>query len=257
MGPLSPDRRGGWWHQYVCPTHSVELLAAVDNGFPCPYGCVLSGEPYAGAWAALAHQAAALTLRRTAVTARAGDHAAVADVGAGLDRYADLYARLDDHDHDHGPAQAWMLPGRLFHQALSDAIWATSIAHAVQTLVGVVSPERLGPAAGLLRAARESARAARAKLVDNGDFRNNYAAWLGAAGAATSRALAALGEPDESDDWLTGRYGIGAHAIAATHPDGWEWEGAPYYHVFVLRAYLLALRGRQQTLRRSQKHTSR
>ncbi|MDT7682240.1 MAG: oligo-alginate lyase, partial [Pseudonocardiales bacterium] len=68
--PAIPDRRGGWWHEYVCPTHGTELLPARDQVFPCPHGCELTGEPYAGAWTVLAHQAAARSLRRLAVRAR-------------------------------------------------------------------------------------------------------------------------------------------------------------------------------------------
>jgi hypothetical protein len=236
-----PDRPGGWWHEYVCPTHGVELLPARDGGFPCGYGCVWHGEPYSGAWAVLAHQAAARSLRRLAVAGRAGDQRAADAAVAGLTRYAKLYERLATGQHP--DAQRWMLSGRLFQQALTEAIWGTSLAHAVQTLAGEVDHEQLKPAADLLRALREAARAARDVLVDRDDFRNNYTAWLNAAGASTSRALALLGEPDETLEWLTGRYGVAAHATAAVHPDGWEWEGSSYYHVFVLRGYLLALRG--------------
>jgi hypothetical protein len=135
-----------------------------------------------------------------------------------------------------------MLAGKLFQQALTEAIWAVSVALAVHTLAEVVDPARLAPVTRLLRALRSGASAARDVLLARDDFRNNYTAWLDAAGACTSRALALLGEPDETADWLTGRHGIAEHAAAAVHPDGWEWEGSSYYHVFVLRAYLLALR---------------
>ena len=33
--------RGGWWHDYVCPTHGVELDPAVGDTYPCRYGCRL------------------------------------------------------------------------------------------------------------------------------------------------------------------------------------------------------------------------
>ncbi|HEV7788276.1 MAG TPA: heparinase II/III family protein [Pseudonocardia sp.] len=239
--PAIPDRRGGWWHEYVCPTHGTELLPARDQVFPCPHGCELTGEPYAGAWTVLAHQAAARSLRRLAVRARGGDRAAGDAAVAGLAHYAELYGRLADEAHP--DAQGWMLSGRLFQQALTEAIWGTSLAHAVHTLAGSVDHERLEPAAALLRALRAGARAARDVLVERDDFRNNYTAWLNAAGSSASRALALLGETDQSAGWLTGEHGIAAHAAASIHPDGWEWEGSSYYHVFVLRGYLLALRG--------------
>ena len=239
--PGIPERRGGWWHEYVCPTHGTELHPARDGVFPCPHGCALTGEPYAGAWAVLAHQAAARSLRRLAVEARSGDPAAGDAAVAGLTRYAELYRRLATENR--ADAQPWMLAGKLFQQALTEAIWGVSVAVAVQTLVDVVERARLDPVLELLRALREGARDAREVLLGRDDFRNNYTAWLDAAGACTSRALALLGEPDETWTWLAGEHGIAEHAAAAVHPDGWEWEGSTYYHVFVLRAYLLALRG--------------
>jgi hypothetical protein len=262
-----PERRGGWWHEYVCPAHGTELAPARDGAFPCPHGCTLTGEPYAGAWAVLAHQRAARSLRRLAVIARAGDRvdgageledqastcgdlatrAAAADEAvAGLCRYAELYRRLATEVR--ADVQPWMLAGKLFQQALTEAIWGTSIALAVQTLAGVVPVERLRPAAELLRSLRSGAHDARAVLLERDDFANNYTAWLNAAGATTSRALALLGEPDETGNWVDGPHGLTAHLAAAVHADGWEWEGSSYYHVFVLRAYLLALRGRPDLL---------
>jgi Heparinase II/III-like protein len=238
--PAIPGRRGGWWHEYVCPTHGTELLAARGQVFPCPHGCELTGEPFEGAWTVLAHQAAARSLRRLAVRARGGDGAAADAAVTGLTRYAELYARLAVEAHP--DAQGWMLSGRLFQQALTEAIWGTSLAHAVHTLAGSVDHERLAPAAGLLHALRRGAVAARDALVERDDFRNNYTAWLNAAGSSSSRALALLGETDQSTEWLTGQHGIAAHAAVSVHPDGWEWEGSSYYHVFVLRGYLLALR---------------
>jgi hypothetical protein len=247
-----PDRRGGWWHEYVCPAHGTQLLPSLDGVFPCPHGCTLTGEPYAGAWAVLAHQAAARSLRSLAVTARdetlelAGRAAAADAAVAGLCRYAELYRRLAGEIR--ADAQPWMLAGKLFQQALTEAIWGTSIALAVQTLAGVVPTERLQPVAELLRALRSEARRGRDVLVERDDFRNNYTAWLDAAGATTSRALALLGEPDETSAWVSGPHGLTEHLAAAVYPDGWEWEGSTYYHVFVLRAYLLAVRGRPDLL---------
>lgn len=247
----------------MCPAHGTELLAARDGVFPCPHGCSLTGEPYAGAWAVLAHQRTARSLRRLAVVARFGGdgalgeqpatsgdlatRAAAADEAvAGLCRYSELYRRLATEIR--ADVQPWMLAGKLFQQALTEAIWGTSIALAVQTLAGVVPVERLRPVAELLRSLRSGAHDARTVLLERDDFANNYTAWLNAAGAATSRALALLGEPDETATWIDGRHGVVEHLAAAVHPDGWEWEGSSYYHVFVLRAYLLALRGRRDLL---------
>ena len=42
-------------------------------------------------------------------------------------------------------------------------------------------------------------------------------------------------------EWLDGPHGLFAHVLAATHPDGWEWEASTYYHSFALRAYRVGI----------------
>src|SRR5687767_1555865 len=76
----------------------------------------------------------------------------------------------------HNGAAGWMLRGRLFQQALTEAIWAVTIGRAAR-LLGDPVPELT---AGLA----EAARVARDSLVADGRFRSNYTAWLDAAGAA-------------------------------------------------------------------------
>ncbi|WP_328472680.1 heparinase II/III domain-containing protein [Streptomyces sp. NBC_00448] len=181
-----------------------------------------------GAWTVLAHQACALRLRHLAASDDAADRVSAA---RGLERYAALYAELT-RPGEHSGAPDWMLRGRLFQQALTEAIWAVNIGHAAWSLAerGEDTGTGTGGAAvaRLLTALAHSADAARERLVARGDERSNYTAWLNAA-AAVCRG--------RRDGDLRGHPGL------ATHPDGWEWEGSTYYHLFVLRAYLLSLRG--------------
>lgn len=202
---MVPRERGGWWHAYVCPVHGVELahdglLSGVfpDGGARCRYGCRIDTPEVRGAWTVLAHQACA--------------RAAVPQT---LEEYAALYGSLGD---EHGGAQEWMLRGRLFHQALTEAIWAVSIGRAP-------GAERVPE---LLKELAVNAAAARATLTADGRFDSNYTAWLLAAEAVCGAPRSDL---------------VYEHVLAATRADGWEWEGSAYYHAFVLRAYLLALRG--------------
>ncbi|MDF2671363.1 MAG: Heparinase family protein, partial [Paenibacillus sp.] len=59
-GYAIPSEPGGWWHQYVCPEHHIELefdpFEQDAHTFHCPYGCSLEGEPYRGGWLVYKHQ---------------------------------------------------------------------------------------------------------------------------------------------------------------------------------------------------------
>ncbi|MGW2652349.1 heparinase II/III domain-containing protein [Streptomyces sp. NPDC001478] len=235
--------RGGWWHAYVCPAHGVEpdhgdLLAGEfpEGGARCAYGCRVDDAAVRGAWLVLSHQAWARHLR---VLAHRGERA---EAVARLVEYTALYEELAAERH--AEAQDWMLRGRLFHQALTDAIWAVNIGHAVLTLAEEGAGD-LAPVLPLLDALERAALDARAVLTGQGQLASNYTAWLNAAGAATGRAASAVrGRKWEGrKEWLEGDSGLYAHLRVAVAEDGWEWEGSTYYHGFVLRAALLALRG--------------
>lgn len=235
-------QRGGWWHAYVCPAHGVELdhgdlLGGVfpEDGARCALGCRVDTEAVRGAWLVLSHQAWARHLR---VLAHRGERT---EVVARLVEYAAVYADLATERH--GEAQTWMLRGRLFHQALTDAIWAVNIGHTVSTLAGT-GAEDLAAVLPLLDGLEQAALDARSVLAGQGHLASNYTAWLNAAGVATSRAAAAVRgrEWDGAKRWLEGDHGLYAHLRVAVAEDGWEWEGSTYYHGFVLRAALLALR---------------
>ncbi|MFI2104227.1 heparinase II/III family protein [Isoptericola sp. NPDC019693] len=255
--PGLPRERGGWWHDFVCPAHGTELLhdgvpgpVPPAGGVRCPHGCVVDTEPVRGAWLVLSHQAWARRARVLAHrAARTGDEAARAEAVALLVGYAEVYAEVAGGG-EHERAQDWMLRGRLFHQALTDAIWSVSVGHAVWSLAEA-DPDRAGdlePTLGMLDATAEAARAARGRLVADGKFTSNYTAWLNAAGRVCSRAAALVRGGAEApavadDEWLAGEHGQLAHALAASTRGGWEWEASTYYHGFVVRAYLLSLRG--------------
>ncbi|MFF4164541.1 heparinase II/III family protein [Streptomyces sp. NPDC001741] len=237
-----PRERGGWWHAYVCPAHGVELdhgdlLAGVfpEGGARCPHGCRVDTAAVRGAWVVLSHQAWARHLR---VLAHRGERA---EAVARLVEYAGVYASLATDRH--GDAQGWMLRGRLFHQALTDAIWAVNIGHCVITLAEQ-GTEDLAAVVPLRDELERAALEARGVLTGRGDLASNYTAWLNAAGAVASRAASAARGPewDGAKQWLEGEHGLYAHLRVAVAEDGWEWEGSTYYHGFVLRAALLALR---------------
>jgi hypothetical protein len=226
-----PPGPGGWWHDYVCPAHGLELNhsglltgAFPEAGASCTHGCTIDTPKVRGAWTVLAHQACGRRILELAESLDPADNEVALSL---LSRYAGRYAELPANHQD---AQSWMLRGRLFQQALTEAIWAVTIGRASWLLAdrGVeVVPEVRELLASLVTAAG----AARAALIDDGRFTSNYVAWFCAAGAVCSR----------DPDWLEGPQGLYAHVLAATHSDGWQWEASTYYHSFVLRAAVLAV----------------
>lgn len=298
--PQVSRSRGGWWHDYVCPTHGTELGAPVDDRHPCPHGCTLVGPGYAAAWTVLEHQAwarRARLLARRAVSAEVAEGAAGWVAGPRDDRLeaeavvrelAATYAQVGGWSEQSEP---WMLRGKLFSQALTEAIWAVQVADAVAELASDPgAADRLGAeTVAMVDGLLETVTAARHVLVvEQQNPQSNYTAWLDAAGGLLSRAARALAGdradsaaggsagapardvaaravaepaetgPAESEPLETGsgydRLTVGpdarpwveatwAHTALAIGDDGWEWEGSTYYHLFVLRAYLLAHRG--------------
>ena len=131
---LVPQQRGGWWHDYVCPTHGVELDAARGEVFPCRYGCEFRGGKFAGAWLVFEHQGLArearLCARRFAAHGDGSDRERALAI---LQDYAALYDQVVRDGWNDG-SEAWMLKGKLFSQALTEAQWAVQIADAVIAL---------------------------------------------------------------------------------------------------------------------------
>lgn len=221
-----PTERGGWLHEYICPVHGSELLLEhlLGGQFPadganCPHGCQLDTPTVRGAWTVLAHQACTDGIVELATGADAAGHQQALGL---LVEYAERYAAAPSV---HEGSQAWMLKGRLFHQALTEAIWGVKIGRAVRALVaaGVELP---GSVRELLTGLAAGARQGRDQMVADDKFDSNYVAWLNAAGASCTGAA----------DWLTDEHGLFEHLRASVLPDGWQWEASSYYHSFVLRA---------------------
>ncbi|QYF74523.1 heparinase II/III family protein [Cryobacterium sp. PAMC25264] len=240
--------RGGWWHDYVCPTHGTELEPRSGDAYPCRYGCRLTGEPFASAWTVYTHQAGARRARLLAhrhTSARARGVVDTADRNEAVHivtEFAEVYADIAAAGWS-TQSEPWMLRGKLFAQALTEAIWAVQLADAVAELAtdDVARPALGAPVVSLLTGLLATITSARQTLVvDKNDPTSNYVAWIDAAGTTLNRALLALGHVDDGQDWVARTV---QHARLAIGADGWEWEGSTYYHLFVLRAYLLALRG--------------
>ncbi|MZQ82803.1 heparinase [Paenibacillus sp. 5J-6] len=242
-GSLSiPQEPGGWWHQYVCPHHHTELAfdeKQVDaSEFACPHGCIIEGEAYRGAWLVFKHQSLArVALQAAAVYAALGEASYAQLSKKLLVEYAEQFPLYPVHPE----AQSWMLKGRAFHQALTEAIWSTTLIRAYLLLrdKGVVFDAKEQAAIdvflGLLAESMEEYR--HILIHERNNAENNYTAWLN---ASLSCVYAARGEQAALEALIEGQGGFKHHLSIGVKPDQFEFEGSTYYHVFVLRAYLIA-----------------
>ncbi|WP_159887656.1 heparinase II/III domain-containing protein [Paenibacillus puerhi] len=236
-----PAEPGGWWHQYVCPVHHTELLfderEQDPTHFLCPHGCRIEGEAYRGAWLVFKHQSLARSaLQAAAVYASTGE-ASYALLGK---RLIVEYAAQFPLYPVHPDAQSWMLKGRAFHQALTEAIWSTTLLRAYVLLLdeGVAFTEEEGRAVGaFLDMLAVSMTEYRHILIhERGNAENNYTAWLN---ASLSCVYAVRGQKEELEAILADKGGFLHHLSIGVKPDQLEFEGSVYYHIFVLRAYLI------------------
>ncbi|NEW07430.1 alginate lyase family protein [Paenibacillus sp. SYP-B3998] len=239
---LIPREPGGWWHQYVCPRHNTELmfdtLAVSASEFFCPYGCRIEGEAYKGAWLVFKHQSLArIALQAAAVYAVNGDEDYASLSKRLLVEYAEQFPLYPVHPE----AQGWMLKGRAFHQALTEAIWSTTLIRAYLLLrdEGVTfNSEEQGAIDAFLELLAGSMEEYRRILIhERNNPENNYTAWLN---ASLSCVYAARGQRVALEVLVEGTGGFKHHLSIGVKPDQLEFEGSTYYHVFVLRAYLIS-----------------
>ncbi|MDF2960850.1 MAG: Heparinase family protein [Paenibacillus sp.] len=237
-----PEEPGGWWHQYVCPTHHTELEfdpAERDaHAFACPHGCRIEGDAYRGAWLVFKHQSIARCALQAAAVYAGTKEQAYADLAKRiLVSYAEQFPKYPVHPD----AQPWMLKGRAFHQALTEAIWATTLLRAYVLLhdEGVTLNAQEQSALDQFLSMLESSMTQYRHILihERKNAENNYTAWLN---AALSCVYAVRGQRGQLEALIDGEGGWKHHLSIGVKPDQFEFEGSTYYHIFVLRAYLIS-----------------
>jgi hypothetical protein len=235
FSPAIPVQAGGWWHQYVCPEHELPLI--YDPTCPqqhlCPRGERLEGQAYDAAFRVFAHRHVAALARDAALLYRATSQPRYSAAAIGiLVQYAKLYPQFDPQE----AAQSWMLRGKAFSQALTEAIWVVPLVQAFHFLRPALDPlqleliqsQLLFPVAQTLSQAQDDL------VFQQGRLQSNYNAWLIAALGCLGLALEDKALVERA---LYSPSGFYAHLQAAVLPDGFEHEGTPYYHNFVALAY--------------------
>jgi hypothetical protein len=206
--------------------------------FICPYGCRIEGDAYRGAWLVFKHQSIArIALQAAAVYAGTKEQA-----------YSDLakrilvsYAEQFPHYPVHPDAQPWMLKGRAFHQALTEAIWSTTLLRAYVMLqdegIALNEAEQASFNSFLSMLETSMTQYRHILIHERKNAENNYTAWLN---AALSCVYTVRGQREKLLELIEDEGGWKHHLSIGVKPDQFEFEGSTYYHIFVLRAYLIS-----------------
>lgn len=245
---IVPAEPGGWWHQYVCLVHHTELIfdpyEQDAQSFRCPYGCVLHGEPYRSAWLVYRHQELARTALAAASLYAAGYGAVYADTAIDIiTAYAQAYPRYPVHPD----AQPWMLKGRAFHQALTEAIWSTTLIRAYLLLRDEGASYRQHEQAiqtFFSQLENSMSEYRRILIEERNEPAHNYTAWLN---ACLSCLYAVRSDRKQMMELVQCRGGLYHHLSLGVRGDQLEFEGSTYYHLFVLRAYLITAEMAERT----------
>jgi hypothetical protein len=229
--PPHPVRQAGYYHDFFCPEHAVQLRfdPRQPHRHVCPIdGAVFSGEPFDSAWRWSLNDLlsdAALKLALSATLDENGDDAgrALAVVRGYADRYQSMEPPLVPHPNH---------PGVVTFSGLDESVWIIRLAwaHALARAIAAGQDGELRDAAvrdGLLRPAADHLLQVRWPEIHNVTTWNN---------AALVTLALALGDDALLDEIMHGALGVDAQLAEGLLPDGSWWEGSLSYHYYTLAA---------------------
>jgi len=239
--PELPVRQAGYYHDYFCPMHAVQLVfdPREPHRHPCPVdGEVFSGEPFDSAWGWSVNDMLSDAALRAAVRHAMGapdalddsddDAAVVRHVLAG---YAERYRTLPRSPNPYPGAYH----GIACFSALDEDVWIIRLAWAAALLGDALAPDdRRAIREGLFEPAREHLARVRYRAVQN------VANWDNSA-LLTLAML--LGDDVAIDEILEGEYGVRDELYRGVGGDGLWWEVSLSYHYYVLAALSWTVRG--------------
>ena len=231
--PLAvPESPGGYYHDYFCPQHGVELLfdPSLPTGHRCPVdGAAICGDRFDAAWRWFVNNRLSQGLLRLAVLWRLEGNPDYADqVVDILTGYAARYSGY------RGVPRANANRGIATFHTLDESVWVLPLAWAFDLVRDRMSAEQMKTLAEDL-------------LVPAGEFLvqnhfggiHNFACWHNAAiatvGLVADRA-------DLVDFATNGEFGFESQMRQGVLADGLWFEGSFSYHFYTLAAVLMHLK---------------
>lgn len=222
------DRPAGYYHNYFCPDHAVELAfdAESPNAHRCPRdGRVFSGEPYDSAWRWFVNNRLSNMAYRLALMWQWDAN------GAYLTRCREIllaYAeRYPGYPIERELPYGW---GKVANHSLDEAVWLIPIARAYDLVREFLSVrERTLIETNLLALAAEHIQGQKFHRI------HNIECWHNAAMAAVGICLDDAGFQKMA---LEDRFGFHHQLREGVLDDGMWWEGSSSYHFYTLAALI-------------------
>ena len=225
-----PQLPGGYYHDYFCPQHAVQLVFEPDSPtlHRCPVdGATFSGEPFDSAWRwSVNNRLAESALRLAVLWKLEGEERNRQRVQEILLGYAAAYDGYKAYEgwrpQNHGVAQ---------FSTLDEAVWSIPLAWSFDLIRSTLSDKQqteivdrlLLPAADFLMARHFGGI-------------HNFACWHNA-------AIGTIGAVSGNEELLTfaidGQYGFHTQAREGILADGLWFEGSFSYHFYTVAALLL------------------
>jgi hypothetical protein len=234
--PPHPNRQAGYYHDYFCPEHAVQLR--FDPHRPdhhvCPVdGATFAGEPFDSAWRwSLNNLLSDAALKLAVVVAL--DERSIGDAAravAILRGYAARYRTMPPAPTPH-PNH----PGVVTWSGLDESVWIIRLAWAMALLRATGHVDRRQEAAirdDLLRPAAEHLQRVRWPEIHNVRVWNN---------AALVTLALVLDDARLLDETLHGSCGVDDQLAGGLLADGSWWEGSLSYHYYALAAMVWTAR---------------
>ncbi len=228
-----PDQPAGYYHDYFCPEHGVQLVFdwRSPRAHRCPVdGAIYRGQPYDRSWWWFVNHEHSDAAFRLALSWRLqGERPCLDQAAAILRAYAAHYPEAGWPAGDPRPRQ-----GKVAYHALDEAVWLIPLAWAYH----LIRPA-LGEGARREVETRLFQPAAAHLMAQRWPQVHNYMCWLN---AAVAGAASLLNRPDLLAAVVDGPYGFRQQVEAGVLADGTWWEGSASYHFYTLAALLALLR---------------